>query len=114
MKLGVLIVLFQNKGLEEALYIVSDLGIEAAEIATGGYLRDAHCKPDKLLHDEGALKEFKETIERKDLMISALSCHGNSLHPDPEVRGLHHDAFRKTILLAEKLGVDRVNTFSGW
>lgn len=47
-------------------------------------------------------------------MISVLSCHGNPLHPDPEVRRLHHDAFRKTILLAEKLGVDRVNTFSGW
>ncbi len=113
MKLGVLTVLFQDKSLEEALDIVADLGVEAVEIGTGGYLGDAHCKPDVLLKDEKALKRFKSSIEEKNLIISALSCHGNPLHPDPGVSRSHHDVFRKTVLLAEKLGVDRVITFSG-
>ncbi len=44
MKLGVLTVLFQNKSLKEALDIVTDLGVEAIEIGTGGYLGDTHCR----------------------------------------------------------------------
>jgi len=113
MKLGVLTVLFQDKSLKEALDIIVDLGIEAVEIGTGGYVGDAHCKPDILLKDEKAFDDFKETIEEKGIMISALSCHGNPLHPDPEISKSHHEAFQKTVLLAEKLGVDRVITFSG-
>lgn len=65
MKLGVLTVLFQDKSLEEALDIVADLGVEAVEIGTGGYVGDAHCKPDILLKDEKAFEEFKNTVKKK-------------------------------------------------
>ena len=113
MKLGVLIALFQDKSLEEALDIVADLGVETIEVGTGGFPGDAHCKPDVLLEDKKALEEFKNTIDKKGLMISALSCHGNPLHPDPKISKPHHDVFQKTVLLAEKLGLDKVITFSG-
>jgi sugar phosphate isomerase/epimerase len=52
-------------------------------------------------------------FDRRGLTISALSCHGNPIHPDPE-RATHDDSvFRSTVLLAEALGVDRINLFSG-
>ena len=47
------------------------------------------------------------------MQISALSCHGNPVHPDKEVAKKFHEDFEKTILLAEKLGIDQINTFSG-
>lgn len=113
MKLGVFTVLFQDKSFEEALDIAVELGVEAVELSAGGFPGDAHCKPDVLLKDEKALEEFKEAIDKRKLTISALSCHGNPLHPESTLAATHHEAFRKTVLLAEKLGVDRVITFSG-
>jgi len=114
MKLGVLTALFQDKSLDEALDIITDLGVGVVEVGTGGYPGDAHCKPDVLLKkDEKALKRFKSSIEEKNFIISALSCHGNPLHPNPEISGPCHEAFQKTVLLAEKLGLENVNTFSG-
>ncbi|MCD6407770.1 sugar phosphate isomerase/epimerase [bacterium] len=113
MKLGVFIVLFGDKTLEEALDKVKELGLDAVEIGTGNYPGDAHCKVDELLEDEGKLKEFKNAIEKRGLEISALSCHGNPLHPDEKIAKQHRETQRKTILLAEKLGVPRIITFSG-
>ena len=46
-------------------------------------------------------------------MISALSCHGNPIHPDPKIAGDHHAVFEQTVQLAGKLGVKQVITFSG-
>lgn len=113
MKLGVFTVLFQDKSFEEALDIVAELGIEAVEVGTGGYPGDAHCKPSVLLQDKKALEGFKNAVKKRNLIISGLSCHGNPLHPESRVADAHHEAFRKTVLLAEKLGVEKVITFSG-
>ena len=45
--------------------------------------------------------------------ISALSCHGNPLHPDKDRAKHDQEVSRKTIRLAEKLGVPVVVDFSG-
>ena len=81
MKVGVFTVLLADRPLEEALDYVREAGCEAVEIGTGGYPGDAHCKPKDLLGDSGALNEFRQAVESRDLEISALSCHGNPLHP---------------------------------
>ena len=47
------------------------------------------------------------------LTISALSCHGNPLHPDRATAQTYDDVFRKTVRLAEQLDVPVVVTFSG-
>ncbi len=52
-------------------------------------------------------------IEDAGLTISALSCHGNPLHPDRAVARAYDEVFRKTVCLAQRLGVPVVNTFSG-
>lgn len=113
MKIGVFTVLFGDKPFEETLDYVKSLGLEAVELGTGAYPGDGHCKPGELLGDEKKLKAFREAIERRGLTISALSCHGNPIHPDAKFAKDHDTVFRKTVELAAKLGVQQVITFSG-
>ena len=113
MKLGVFTVLFQKLPLEEALDKVVEHGLEAVEIGTGNYPGNAHCNPDELLEDEAKLERFLRAISDRGLMISAFSCHGNPLHPDREVAQTSHDTWRKTVLLAERVGVETICVFSG-
>ena len=113
MKLGVLTNLFGKMSLEEALTKFEALGIEAVEIGCGGYPGKAHCDPKILLNDQKALDEFKETLARHHVELSNLSAHGNPVHPDKKIAKAFHDDFVDAVLLAEKLGVDTVVTFSG-
>lgn len=113
MKLGVFLVLFGGRKLEDALDYVASKGLKAVEIGTGGHPGNAHCKPDELLSNPTALKNFKNAVESRGLTISALSCHGNPLHPQKDIAKGFHDDFVKTVELAEKLEVPVVNTFSG-
>jgi sugar phosphate isomerase/epimerase len=109
-KLGVFTVLFQDLELEPMLDRVASLGLEAVELGTGNYPGNAHCDPDALL---GNAAKLLRAVEARGLTISALSCHGNPLHPDPEVARSSHDTWRKTARLAVELGVPVVNCFSG-
>jgi len=113
MKLGVFAVLFADKPLHEALDYIAAKGLKAVEIGTGGYPGNAHCNPNELLNDQGKLNDFKHAVESRGLMISALSCHGNTLHPQKNISIEHHHTLLQTIELAEKLNVAVVNTFSG-
>jgi sugar phosphate isomerase/epimerase len=113
MKIGVFTVLFGKKPIEEMLDYVVSLGLTAVEIGTGAYPGDAYCKPAQLLGNEKKLKAFREAIEKRGLTISALSCHGNPLHPKASVGKAHHAIFEQTVQLATKLGVQQVITFSG-
>jgi len=68
---------------------------------------------DMLLKNEKKLRAFKEAIASRDLVISALSCHGNPIHPDKKLANAHDAVFKQTVELATKLGVKQVITFSG-
>ena len=113
MKIGVLTVLLANRPLEEALDYLKDLGLEAVEIGCGAYPGEAHCKPLDLLSSDKKLKAFEQAIKSRGFIISALSVHGNPLHPDKRIAKDHHKAFENAVKLARKLEVDRVITFSG-
>jgi len=113
MKIGVFAVLFASKPFEETLDYLVEIGLEAVEIGTGAYPGDAHCQPRALLDDTRKLASFRDAITRRGLVISALSCHGNPLHPDRKIAKAHHDAFVDTVALAKKLDVSTVITFSG-
>ncbi len=113
MKLGVLTNLYGNKPVEEVIPYLASLGVEAIELGCGGYPGNAHCNPDVLLNDEEAYKSFIALIEKYDMTVSALSCHGNAVHPDKAIAKKFDEDFRKTVLLAEKMGVETVITFSG-
>ena len=113
MELGVLTNLYGSKSLDETLSILHDKGVTMAEIGCGGYPGKAHCDPKVLLHDEAAFNAFVETFKKYDMTISCLSCHGNAVHPNKEIAKAFHDDFTDAVLLAEKLGIDTIVTFSG-
>lgn len=113
MKLGVFTVLFGGKPFEEMLDYVAGLGLEAVEIGTGAYPGNAYCNPEALLADPKKLDAFREAIRSRGLVVSALSCHGNPLHPQRERAQADHDVFVSTLELARRLDVGTVITFSG-
>jgi sugar phosphate isomerase/epimerase len=112
-KLGVFTVLYQDLPFEEALDKLAALGIEAVEIGTGNYPGSSHCEPDELLGDTAKLRAFTSAVESRGLVVSALSAHGNPLHPDVDFARSSHDTWRKTVRLASELGVPVVVGFSG-
>ena len=113
MKLGVLTVLYQELPVDQALERVAGMGVHAVELGTGNYPGSHHCDPDRLLDDPDALSALRKAISERGLTISALSQHGNPLHPDSAHARRSHDTWRKTVELAERLEVPVVNAFSG-
>lgn len=113
MKLGVFTVLLGAKSLEESLQYLNKLGVQAVELGTGGFPGKAHADPDLLLSREAEINRLKNLIQQYGMEISVLSCHGNPVHPQTEIAAKYHEDFEKTVLLAEKLEVERVVTFSG-
>jgi len=113
MKLGVFTTLLSNLPLKEALAYFKGLGIEMVEIGTAGYPGSAHANPEELLNNPEKLAEFKQTIAESGLEISAFSCHGNPLHPDPKIAQEFDAGMTYTVLLAEACGIKQINTFSG-
>ena len=112
MKVGVFTALLSQLSLDEVLKKLKAYQIDTVELGTGNYPGDAHCKLS-MLEDSAALAEFKNKLVDHDASISALSCHGNPLHPNAHRARQAREVSRKTILLAEKLGVPIVVDFSG-
>ena len=102
-----------DMSLKDALAYFKSIGIEMIEIGCGGYPGNAHANPEVLLADEGKFKEFMDTIADSGLTVSALSCHGNPVHPQKDIAEKYDRTIRNTILLAEKMGLHQINTFSG-
>jgi sugar phosphate isomerase/epimerase len=113
MKLGVFTVLLGDIPFEPMLDKVAAMGIEAVEIGTGNFPGNAHCDPDQLLQEPARLSAFRRAVEERGLVISALSQHGNPVHPDAVAAAAAHETWRKTLRLAEALEVPVVNAFSG-
>jgi sugar phosphate isomerase/epimerase len=89
------------------------MGISAVELGTGGYPGSPHLDLEKLLADKGERARFHQELSSRGMIISALSCHSNPIHPDPKVAQAADDVFRKTVRLAELMDIPVVNTFSG-
>jgi len=113
MKLCVLANLYAQKPLEEVLGIMKDLGVDAVEIGCGGYPGKDHCDPEVLLADDAKLKEWCGLFDKYGIELAAFACHGNPVHPDKKIAEAYDRDFRNACLLAEKVGVDTIITFSG-
>ena len=112
MRVGVFTPLLSQISLPDVLKKLAVLRINTVELGTGNYPGDAHCKLT-MLDDSRALATFQQVLADHGAQISALSCHGNALHPDKARAEQDRAVSRKTILLAEKLGVPVVIDFSG-
>jgi len=113
MKLGCLTAMFSAKSLKETLKILRPLGLQAIELGAGNYPGMAHLNVAGLLASKDKCDNFKKMLAGEGLEISALSCHGNCLHPDKKFAAKCVVNQTNAIRLAEKLGVGVVIDFSG-
>jgi sugar phosphate isomerase/epimerase len=114
MKLGVFTPVFGTLSTKDMLARVRSLGrIQAIELGTGAWPGRDHLDVDAILADAAAAREYRQMVEDAGLTISALSCHGNPLHPNRTTAAADDEVFRKTVRAAERLGVRVVVTFSG-
>ena len=113
MKLSVLANLYGKKSLDETLRILTGLGIHTVELGAGGYPGKAHCNPAELLADDAKYREFMNTLKKYDVTVCAHAAHGKALHPNRALAKQYDEDFHNAVLLAEKMGVDTVITFSG-
>jgi sugar phosphate isomerase/epimerase len=113
MKLGVFAVLFGQQSLDNALDYIVKSGLQAVEIGTGNYPGGAHCPLAELVKSKAKAEAWKRKITSRGLELSALSCHGNPLHPNKDFAKGQHDTWRMTVELAEMIGVKTVINFSG-
>ncbi len=112
MKIGVFTPLLSELPLSGVLRKLKTLQIETVELGTGNYPGDAHCKLS-MLESPSELRKFQSVLADHGATISALSCHGNPLHPVRERATHDREISRRTILLAERLGIPVVVEFSG-
>jgi len=102
-----------DRSFEEALSVLSEMGVDAAEPGVGGYPGDEHLARSEYLDDEDAQAELQATLEEHDMRISALATHNNPLHPDDERAEAADTELREAIELAAQLDVNTVTCFSG-
>ena len=84
MRIGIFTALLAKLSLDEVIQKVKPLGIHTVELGTGNFPTDPHIKLE-WLHQASKLKEFKQKLEDEGITISALSSHGNPLHPNKKL-----------------------------
>jgi len=114
MKLGVFTPVFGGLNVQQMLAKVRALEkVQAIEIGTGGWPGSDHINLDALLDNKTRSCDYRKMLTDAGLTISALSCHGNPVHPVRATAKAYDETFRKTVRLAEQMEVKVVVTFSG-
>jgi len=113
MKLGVLTVLYSGISLEETLKKLNALGVYEVELGVGGFPGNAHLNAEEILGDDTKAEDFKALLKKYNTTISALSVHGNPVHPNKEVAEKAHNEFVNACKVAKLLNVNTIITFSG-
>ncbi|HXJ96175.1 MAG TPA: sugar phosphate isomerase/epimerase [Terriglobia bacterium] len=112
--IGVFDPIFFHLSLDAMLEKMTALGLEAIEVAVGGYPSTPHCPVADMLADAAKARAWRKKFEDRNIRIGAFSAHGNPLHPKAAAVARRDDeAFRRAILLAERLDVPVVVGFSG-
>lgn len=111
MKLGVLTVPLYGMSLEEAFSYLSGLGVQCVELGGGCYPGSTHT--EDYISGKKPISELKALLEKYNLTVSAIAAQGNYIHPNKEFAAEHQKGLENAIWLAEQLGVDTVNVFSG-
>jgi len=112
-KLGAYTACLHDKSLAEALQVLRGLGLDSAEINSGGFLPPVHLPIEKLRESPDAREEYLGQFGAAGITLTALNCNGNPLDPNPEVGPRHAQDVRDAIELGALLGVRRVVTMSG-
>lgn len=124
MKLGAFTACFPKQPLSVVLDTFQKAGLKAVEVGTGCWPGDSHLagggqKDDKqtglrtMLRDHFERARWMRQFKDRELEISALSCHGNPVHPNPKIARNDEETLLKTMELAGFLAVKTVVCFSG-
>ena len=113
MKLGAYTACLHDKPIADALKILREMGLDSAEINSGGFLPAPHLPIEQIRAGQTARDDYLGLFESSGVALTALNCNGNPLHPDPGIRQKHAQDVRDAIELAALLGVKRVVTMSG-
>jgi len=104
---------FNAKPFDDILALVKESG--AGGICLSAASEGNHCNINDMLNDPAEFDKFRQALDRHRLRVSALNAAGNPaggnpLHPKNKQGA---QSVQKTILLAEKLGVECVVAFAG-
>lgn len=113
MNLSVMSPVLNQMPLEEAIKYLSGLGVDSLELGAGGYPGKAHMDAKEYLENPEKIEELKGILEKYNLKISAIACHGNPVHPNKEMAKEFHEDFVAAMKVAVQLGVDTIIGFSG-
>lgn len=112
MRIGMVTDSLGEMPLDEMLRTVAELGIEMLEFPCGNWSSAPHLKLDAMLESASLRDEFMAKLRGHGIVLSALNCSGNQLHPGA-LGKQHQSVTSKTIRLAGMLGVERVVMMSG-
>ena len=113
MKISVVSSILGDYSLDESLKYLSGFGVDEFELGVGGYPGKAHADALVLSKDKAAREKLLETFKKYNMGISALSVHGNCVHPNKETAAKFEADFEAACVLAGQIGIDRIVTFSG-
>lgn len=113
MKLGVYTAILHDRPLPEALDVIKSLGLDGAEVNSGGFLPPVHIPIDEILDSQSARDDYLGIFAEKDALLLGLNANGNPVHPNPVIGDKHAEDLRKSIRAAGLLGQKRVVTMSG-
>lgn len=113
MKLGMMMNAFAGKSWNDALDEVKGAGISCVEPGTGAFVGRIHADVTQLLKEKSKLDDWLGAVRSRNLMISAISCHGNPLHPNTEEANRHILDLEESIEFAHAIGVTTINCFAG-
>ena len=112
MRIGLVTDSLPDMPLEKLLAAAAGMGIGMLEFGCGNWSSAPHLELDAMLDSAATRRDFLAKLRDHGLVLSALNCSGNPLHPG-EAGAQHRAVTSKTIRLAGLLGVDRVVMMSG-
>ncbi len=113
MKLSVFSTALQELDWPAMLRWLADHGVHHLELGCGGYPGTHHADAQVLSIQAPSRILLQADLAAHGITLSALSCHGNPLHPDPAIAGPHHADLLATLEAANALEVPVVVCFSG-
>ena len=113
MELSVMSPVLSQMNLDQALEYLSSLGVDSLELGAGGYPGKAHMDAREYLEHPEKIEELKALLQKHNMKLSAIACHGNPVHPNAKLAQSFHEDFVAAMKVAARLGVDTIVGFSG-
>jgi sugar phosphate isomerase/epimerase len=113
MQIGVYTAILHDRDLDSALDVIQSLGLNGAEINSGGFLPPIHLPINDIMSSNDKRDEYLNKFTSRGIKLTALNCNGNPLSPNKSVGARQAQDVIDTVQIANRLGVDRVITMSG-